>query len=134
MGRGSTVGALHAAPIMNWLSIHGERATPPKPQQIFEQSILADQMLARLFQRHFGDPISALRRLENLLSLVELPFDLKAQLRELDFFPQPEVPNPQKFVYYFVPNSRKGTDKIVDPAKFPDPLHQIYLNKADEIN
>ena len=72
--------------------------------------MLADEILARLFQRHFDDPIAALRRFERLLSSVELPFDLKTQLREMDFPPQPALPIPPKFVYYFVPNSKRGTD------------------------
>ena len=89
-------------------------------------------MLARLFGRHFDDPISALRRFENLLSSVELPFDFKTQLRELIFPPQPSVPNPPSFIYYFVPETGKGTDKVIDP-KISDPLHNVYLNKADGI-
>jgi len=104
-----------------------------KPKQSFEQSVLADQILARLFQRHFDDPIRALQRFERLVSSVELPFDLKTQLRELDFPPQPTLRNPPKFVYYFVPNSKKGTDKVINPAKFPNPLHEVYLNTADGI-
>jgi len=102
------------------------------PKQSFEQSILADQILARLFGRHFDDPIPALQRFERLLSGAELPFDFKTQLRELIFPPQPKVPNPPRFVYYFVPNSKRGTDKVID-LKISDPLHNAYLNKADGI-
>lgn len=104
-----------------------------KSQQSFAQSLLADQILARLFQRHFDNAVSALRRFENLLSSVDLPFDLKAQLRELILPAQPRIPNPPIYVYYYVPDSRKGTDKAVDSNNFPNPLHEAYLHKADGI-
>lgn len=113
--------------MLDW---YGSRVN--KPNQSFQQSMLADEILARLFQRHFDDPISALRRFEKLLALAELPFDLKTQLRELILPPQPSVPSPPRFVYYFVPNSKRGTDKVID-AKISDPLHNAYLNKADGI-
>jgi hypothetical protein len=62
-----------------------------RSQRSFQQSLLADEILARLFQHHFDVAISALRRFENLLSSVDLPFDLKAQLRELNYPAQPQI-------------------------------------------
>jgi hypothetical protein len=103
-----------------------------KPKQSFQQSAHAGQILARLFQRHFDDPIPALVRFEKLLSSVELSFDFKSQLRELNLPVQPGLPNPPKYVYYFVPDSRRGTDKVIN-IKYADPLHQAYLHKADGI-
>jgi hypothetical protein len=101
--------------------------------QDFRQSLVADVILAKLFRRHFYDTISALRKFEKLLSGVDLSFGLKTQLRELKYPPQPEVPYPPNHVYYFVPDSQKGLDKVIDPIEFPDPLHPIHLHKADGI-
>jgi hypothetical protein len=49
----------------------------------FNDSLVADERLIRLFQRHFDDPVAALRRLDRHLANVELSFDFKTQLREL---------------------------------------------------
>jgi hypothetical protein len=89
-----------------------------------------DELLIRLFQRHYADPVAALRRLDAHLGSVELPFNLVAQLRELPYPPQPGLPNGlPSFIYYFVPNSRRGTDQ---PTK-EDPLHPSFVNACDGI-
>jgi hypothetical protein len=89
-----------------------------------------DEFLIRLFQRHFADPVAALRRLDAHLASVELPFDPKAQVRELAYPPQPGLPNGlPSFIYYFVPDSRRGTDQ---PTR-QDPLHPSFVNAADGI-
>jgi hypothetical protein len=89
-----------------------------------------DELLIRLFHRHFADPASALRRLDEHLASVKLPFDLKTQLRELHFPPQRSLPKGlPSFIYYFVPNSRRGTDQPVSD----DPLHPSFLNACDGI-
>jgi|ERR1035441_7675046 hypothetical protein len=89
-----------------------------------------DELLIRLFQRHFADPVAALRRLDAHLASVKLPFDLKAQLRELPVPPQPGLPNGlPSFIYYYVPNSRRGTDQPTQE----DPLHPSFVNACDGI-
>jgi hypothetical protein len=91
---------------------------------------MSDKLLIRLFQRHFSDAVAALRRLDTHLASVELPFDLKAQLRELPYPPQPGLPNGiPSFIYYFVPNSRRGTDQPMQE----DPLHPSFVNVCDGI-
>jgi len=71
---------------------------------------MGDELLNRLFQRHFPDPAAARARLEAHLASVALPFDLKAQLREITFPPQPSLPDGlPSVVYYFVPNTRRGS-------------------------
>jgi hypothetical protein len=89
-----------------------------------------DELLIRLFQRHYADPIAAVRRLETHLASVELPFDFYAQLRELSYPPQPGLPKGMpSFIYYFVPHSRRGTDQ---PTK-EDALHPSFINACDGI-
>jgi len=91
---------------------------------------MSDQLLIRLFQRHFADPVTALRRLDAHLASVSLPFDLRAQLRELPFPPQPGLPNGiPSCIYYFVPNSRRGSNQ----ATSEDPLHPSFINACDGI-
>ena len=92
--------------------------------------IMNDELLIRLFQRHFTDPVAALRRLDAHLVTVELPFDFKAQLRELPWPPQPGLPNGfPSVIYYFVPNTRRGTDQPTNV----DPLHPSFVNACDGI-
>ncbi len=89
-----------------------------------------DELLIRLFQRHFADPVAAVRRLDGHLASVELPFDFPAQLRELACPPQPGLPNGlPSVIYYFVPNSRRGTDQPTNE----DPLHPSFVNSCDGI-
>lgn len=89
-----------------------------------------DELLIRLFQRHHPDPVAALRRLNAHLSSVELPFELKSQLREIIYPAQPSLPNGlPSFIYYFVPKSRRGTDQ---PTR-ENPLHLSFVNAADGI-
>jgi hypothetical protein len=89
-----------------------------------------DELLIRLFQRHFADPVAALRRLDAHVASVELPFDLKTQLRELSYPPQPGLPNGMpSFIYYFVSNSRRGTDQPTQK----DPLHPSFVNACDGV-
>ncbi|HXJ61003.1 MAG TPA: hypothetical protein VNU68_30525 [Verrucomicrobiae bacterium] len=89
-----------------------------------------DELLIRLFERHFVDPVAAVRRLESHLADVQLPFDLKLQLRELVFPAQPGLPNGlPSVIYYYVPDSRRGTDQPTPQ----DPLHPSFLNVCDGI-
>lgn len=91
---------------------------------------MSDELLIRLFQRHFADPVAALRRLDLHLASVSLPFDLRTQLRELPFPPQPGLPDGMpSCIYYFVPNSRRGSDQ---PNR-EDPLHPSFINACDGI-
>lgn len=91
---------------------------------------MSDELLIRLFQRHYADPVAALRRLDTQLASVDLPFDFYAQLRELSYPPQPTLPNGMpSFIYYFVPNSRRGTDQPINE----DPLHPSFVNACDGI-
>jgi hypothetical protein len=91
---------------------------------------VSDELLIRLFQSHFPDAVAALRRLDTHLALVELPFDLKAQLRELPFPPQPGLPNGMpSFIYYFVPNSGRGTDQLARENVHPN----SFINTSDGI-
>jgi hypothetical protein len=91
---------------------------------------MSDELLIRLFQRHFDDPVAALRRLDAHLASASLPFDMKAQLRELPFPPQPDLPNGlPSFIYYFVPNARRGTDQPTTR----DPIHPSFVNASDGI-
>lgn len=91
---------------------------------------MSDELLIRLFQRHFADPVAAVRRLDAHLASVELPFDFDVQLRELPFPPQPGLPNGMpSLIYYFVPNSRRGTDQPTSQ----DPLHPSFVNACDGI-
>jgi hypothetical protein len=90
-----------------------------------------DELLIRLFQRHYADPVAAVRRLDAHLVSVELPFDVHTQLRELAYPPQPGLPNGiPSFIYYFVPNSRRGTDQSTekDPRSFVNAADGIGLN------
>ena len=91
---------------------------------------MSDEILYRLFQRHFDDPAAALHRLNEHLAIVDLPFDLKAQLRELQFPAQPSLPDGMpSFIYYFVPDSRRGTGQQI----YTSPLHPSFLNSGDGI-
>jgi len=93
-------------------------------------NLKSDEMLIRLFQRHFADPVAAVRRLDAHLASVELPFDLYAQLRELAYPPQIGLPNGMpSLIYYFVPNSRRGTDQPINE----DPRHPSFVNACDGI-
>src|SRR5579872_3098087 len=63
-----------------------------------------DQMLTRLFARHFDDPVAALKRLEKYFAAIPQPFDLHAQLRELAYPAQPGLPEGlPSLIYYFLP-------------------------------
>jgi hypothetical protein len=91
---------------------------------------MSNTLLIRLFQRHFFDPVAAFRRLDAHLASVELPFDLKAQVRELQYPSQPGLPDGlPSFIYYFVPHSRRGTDQLIND----DPLHPSFVNGCDGI-
>jgi hypothetical protein len=88
------------------------------------------ELLVRLYRRHVTDPVAALHRLESHLKSVDLPFDLTAQLRELEYPPQPGLPNGlPSFIYYYVPNSRRGSEQT---SKY-EALHPSFLNTADGI-
>jgi hypothetical protein len=91
---------------------------------------MSDELLIRLFRRHFADPVAALRRLDAHLTSVELPFELRTQLRELSYPPQPGLPNGlPSFIYYFVPNSRHGTDQPTQE----NPLHPSFVSACDGV-
>ena len=89
-----------------------------------------DELLIRLFQRHYADPVAALRRLDTHLASVDLPFNFHAQLRELPYPPQPGLLDGMpSFIYYYVPNSRRGTDQPTPE----DPLHPSFVNACDGV-
>lgn len=91
---------------------------------------VSDELLVRLFQRHFVDPASALIRLEKHLAAIRLPFDLKAKLRELTYPPQPMLPNGfQSSIYYYVPNSGWGSGK----KSSTNPLDINFVYSGDGI-
>ena len=91
---------------------------------------MIDAVLVRLFARHFGDAVAALRRLDGHLASIGLPFDVKAHLREVEFPPQPGLPQGlPSFIYYFVPDSQRGSDQAVAP----DPLHPSFIKACDGI-
>ena len=92
---------------------------------------MIDQVLIRLFERHFADPVAALRRLEKHLAEVPLPFNLNLQLRELTYPPQPDFPNGlPSFIYYFLPGTGWGSQN-----PFPgDPLHPDFVKAADGVS
>jgi hypothetical protein len=91
---------------------------------------VSDELLIRLFRRHFVDPVSALRRLDAHLTSVELPFDLNAQLREISIPPQPGLPNgAPSIIHYYVPNCGRGSDQPIHE----DPLHHSFVNVCDGI-
>jgi hypothetical protein len=90
-----------------------------------------DELLNRLYRHQFDEPMAALRRLDAHLTTLILPFDLKAQIRELTFPPQPGLPSGlPSFIYYFVPDSRPGTDQPTekDPRSFLNAADGIGLN------
>ena len=88
---------------------------------------MSAELLIRNFQRHYVDPVAAVRRLDAHLASVDLPFDFHAQLRELSYPPLPHgMPS---FIYYFVPNSKRGTDQ---PTK-EGPRHESFINACDGI-
>lgn len=91
---------------------------------------MSDELLIRLFRRHFGNPTAALLRLDSHLATVQLPFDLKRQLRELTYPPQPGLPDgmPSR-IQYFVPNSIGGTAQ----ATPGDPLDPSFVRGGDGI-
>jgi hypothetical protein len=92
---------------------------------------ITDEVLIRLFQRHFPDPVSALLRLEKHLASIPLSFNLKAQLRELSFPPQPGLANGvPSFIYYFLPDSGWGSDKQVPT----NPLDANFVKGTDGIS
>ncbi len=94
------------------------------------QKSMSDELLIRLLQRHFADPAAALRRLDEYLAKVKLPFDLNEQMRELPFPAQPGLHDGlPSCICYFVPNSRRGSNQ---PAR-EDPLHPSFINSCDGI-
>jgi hypothetical protein len=89
-----------------------------------------DQLLLRLFARHFDDPIPALMRLDRHLARLRLPFNLRNQLRELEHPPQPGLPDGiPSLIYYYVPNSGWGSNN-----PFPsNPLNCSFVYSSDGI-
>lgn len=68
-------------------------------------------LLHQLFARHSASPDDDAYRLLALAGEANLPFDLLAQLRELEFPPQPPLPEGlPSTIYYFVPGSRQGSE------------------------
>ena len=101
-----------------------------KPMNITAMQERSDELLVRLFDRHCDEPGIALRQLNERLSSIALPFDLKTQLRELPFPPRPDLAQGlPSLIYYFVPNSTQGSERPVPP----DPLHPAFLKTCDGI-
>ncbi len=81
--------------------------------------------LETLFDRHYSDGSSALKRFRERLSEVRLDFDVEANIRVLDSPPQASFPRGlPSFVHYFIYGTRFGTVKKlpVDPG---DPAHAL---------
>lgn len=111
------------------MSMPSEQPIPGNQENLTAQ-VRADELLIRLFRRHFADPVAALRRLDAHLASAQLPFELKEQVRELPFPPQPGMPDGMpSCIYYFVPGSRRGSDQPVRR----DPLHPSFVNSCDGI-
>lgn len=104
---------------------------PERRENIMTVGSESDELLVRIFQRHFADAVAALLRLEAHLKLVPLPFDLKSRIREVQFLPQSIVPNGlRSLIYYYLPNSGWGSDK-----QFPtDPLDPNFVTVTDGIS
>lgn len=90
----------------------------------------SDEILVRLFKRHFDDPAQALLRLDRHLEQISLPFGLRNQLRELTFPAQQGLPNGvPSLVYYYVPGS--GWGSVNQPPT--DPLAMSFVYGGDGI-
>jgi hypothetical protein len=100
------------------------------PASPFCATARSDELLLRLFGRHFDDAVAALLRFDKHLINISLPFDLRAQLREIPHPPQPRLPNGlASFIYYYVPNSGWGSQN-----PFPtDPLDDNFVYSSDGI-
>lgn len=72
-----------------------------------------DSLLKTLFTRHFSEPDAAMARLGRHLDDLKLPFEVIGRLREV---PHPPESRPPEFlktpIYYFVPQSSRGTELI----------------------
>lgn len=101
------------------------------PDTCYAKLGMSDELLIRLFQRHFADPVAALFRLDAHLASIRLPFDdFRAQLRELTHPPQPGLPDGiPSLIYYFLPGTRKGTDQPIPH----DPIAPAFVNACDGI-
>jgi hypothetical protein len=105
-----------------------EKCLLPSNQETMLATFQADEVLIRLFQRHFSDPVTALLRLERHLTAVPLSFDLKAQVREMDYPAMPGLPDGMpSFIYYYLPNSGWGSNNPV-PV---DPLDASFVKCSD---
>jgi hypothetical protein len=122
-----------AARAAGFVIVSSSQVEMPEPHLTspFATTAASDELLLRLFGRHFDDPVAALFRLDKCLRTISLSFDLRAQLRELEYPPQPGLPKGvPSFIYYYVPNSGWGSDKPV-PA---DPLHSSFVYATDGID
>jgi hypothetical protein len=94
-------------------------------------TFIADEVLIRLFQRHFADTVAALLRLDRHLASIPLSFNLKTQLREMVYSPMQGLPNGlPSFIYYFLPDSGWGSDNQA-PA---NPLDAAFVKTTDGIS
>lgn len=102
----------------------------PSTPSAFSTTAEGDEVLLRLFGRHYDDAVAALLRLDKRLADISLPFDLRAQLREMSYPPQPKLPKGlPSFIYYYVPNSGWGSQN-----PFPaDPLDKSFVYCSDGI-
>lgn len=79
--------------------------------------------LEDLFDRHYPDGPSALKRFRERLAEVKLDFDLEAGVREQKMPPQAGFPRGlPSFIYYYVPGTQFGSVKKL-PAGASDPAH-----------
>jgi hypothetical protein len=77
-------------------------------------------LLHQLFIRHSASPDDDAHRLLTLAGEANLPFDLLAQLRKLEFPPQPPLKEGlPSTIYYFVPGSRQGSELEQGAASSP---------------
>src|SRR5438093_7411193 len=79
--------------------------------------------LENLFDRHYADGPSALKRFRERLAAAQLDFDVEASINVLDWPPQASFPRGlPSFVHYYVSGTQFGTVKKL-PLDVSDPAH-----------
>lgn len=79
--------------------------------------------LEEIFERHYPDGSSALKRFREQLAEVKLDFDVEANIKEQKFPPQAGFPHGlPSFIYYYVSGTQFGSVKKL-PTDARDPAH-----------
>lgn len=83
------------------------------------------QLLGKLFDRHYPDGATALRRFHDNLAAASLSFDVEANVRERIFSPQAGFPHGMpSFIYYYIHGTQFGSAKGL-PSGPSDTAHAI---------